>query len=94
MKIESPTQLEILTYEDVGWKLGRDRRFEFQIVDGQITPELVLLLRDWLPAGVVSTVFSEPRDIFYVIPAKHDPSDVIPTCGCPFPGPTFSSKGK
>lgn len=71
VKIESPTQLEILSYEDVGWKFGRDRRFEFQIIDGRITPELVRLLRRRLPAAVVSAVFSEPQDVFYTSPAKH-----------------------
>src|SRR6266508_4453346 len=36
IKIESPTELEILTYEDQRRMLGRDRIFRFRLLEGKI----------------------------------------------------------
>lgn len=44
IKVESPTVLEIVTYEDQRRMLGRDRIFKFRLLVGQITPELSALL--------------------------------------------------
>src|SRR5262249_30230407 len=44
IKIESPTVLEILTYEDQRRMLGRDRIFRFRLLEGKITPEVSALL--------------------------------------------------
>src|SRR2546428_6657132 len=44
IKIESPTELEILTYEDQRRMLGRDRIFRFILLEGKITPEVSALL--------------------------------------------------
>jgi len=44
IKIESPTELEILTYEDQRLMLGRDRIFRFRLLEGKITPEVSALL--------------------------------------------------
>jgi|GEM_PF-732516 len=44
IKIESPTELEILTYEDQRRMLGRDRIFRFRLLEGKITPALSALL--------------------------------------------------
>src|SRR5215475_8382957 len=44
IKIESPTVLEILTYEDQRQMLGRDRIFRFRLLEGKITPEVSALL--------------------------------------------------
>ncbi len=74
ISIKSPTRLQIRTYEDVRWKLGQDRRFNFEIIDGVVTPETVQFLRKKLPGLVVSAVFSEPADAFYKIPVKHQHS--------------------
>jgi hypothetical protein len=44
IKIESPTELEILTYEDQRRMLGRDRIFRFRLLEGKIAPALSALL--------------------------------------------------
>jgi hypothetical protein len=48
IKIESPTEIEILTYEDqwrmLGPMLGRDLVFRFRLLEGKITPGLSALL--------------------------------------------------
>ena len=71
MKIESPTEMEIRTYEDVTWRFNQDRKFEFKLTEGEITPEVVRFLRGLLPIPMVSSVFTTPADAFYTVPAKH-----------------------
>ncbi|MDA2934064.1 hypothetical protein MYX82_06945 [Acidobacteria bacterium AH-259-D05] len=71
VKIESPQKLYLRTYEDVRWKLNRDRTFEFELVEGEIDPEVVDFLRERLPARLVSAVFTHPDDSFYKVLAKH-----------------------
>src|SRR5262245_60266229 len=44
IKIESPTEIEILTYEDQRQMLGRDRIFRFRLLEGKITAEVSSLL--------------------------------------------------
>ncbi|MEZ5396182.1 MAG: hypothetical protein R2724_25710 [Bryobacterales bacterium] len=33
----SPTRLDLLSYEDVAWKLGRDRLYRFELVEGELS---------------------------------------------------------
>src|SRR3989304_6922082 len=35
----SRTEFVVLTYEDQRWKLGRDRRYHFQVTSGELTNE-------------------------------------------------------
>ena len=36
----SPTEFRLLTYEDVAWRLGQDRRYHFEITSGEFSNEL------------------------------------------------------
>jgi len=71
VKIESPRKIYLRTYEDVWWKLNRDRTFEFELVEGEIKPEVVDFLRERLPVRLVSAVFTPPDNAAYRVPAKH-----------------------
>jgi len=71
VKVASPTEVEILTYEDVIGKLNDDRKFKFKRVDPEIRPEVVQFLRQHATSRVVSAVFAVPQDVFYTVPAKH-----------------------
>lgn len=71
VKIESPQKIYIRTYEDVWWKLNRDRTFEFELVEREINPEVVNFLRERLPTRVVSAVFTRPDNVAYMLLAKH-----------------------
>ena len=44
IKVESPTALEMVTYEDQRRLLGRDRIFTFRLLEGHIAPEVSALL--------------------------------------------------
>jgi hypothetical protein len=61
IKIESPTELEILTYEDQRRMLGRDRIFRFRLLEGKITPALSALLVAKAARPVVTSVAPAPN---------------------------------
>jgi len=71
VKIESPQKFYIRTYEDVWWKLNRERTLHFELVEGEIKPEVVDFLRERLPVRLVSAVFTPPDNAAYRVPAKH-----------------------
>jgi hypothetical protein len=56
IKIESPTDMEILTYEDQRRMLGRDRIFRFRLLEGKITPEVSSLLQAKASRPVATSV--------------------------------------
>jgi len=56
IKIESPTELEVLTYEDQRRMLGRDRIYRFRLLEGKITPEVSALLMAKAPRTVATSV--------------------------------------
>jgi len=71
VKIESPQKIYIRTYEDVWWKLNRDRELKFELVEGEMGAEVVNFLRERLPGALVSAVFTPPDDAAYRVPVKH-----------------------
>lgn len=60
IKIESPTVLEILTYEDQRQMLGRDRIFRFRLLEGKITAEVSALLVAKASRQVATSVAPAP----------------------------------
>lgn len=71
LTIESPHRVRILTYEDVEWRLNRDRAYVFDLVTGEITLELVAFLAEKLPTPLVTSIFPEPEGVLLRLPAKH-----------------------
>ena len=51
MKIQSPETIHIRTYEDVWWKLNRERTLHFELVEGEMSAEVVNFLRERLPSA-------------------------------------------
>ncbi len=71
LRVESPRRIRILSYEDVRWNLNRDRRFTFELIEGEITPEVVVFLAERIPTPLATAVFPEPERVLVRIPAKH-----------------------
>ena len=71
VKTESPETIHIRTYEDVWWKLNRERTLHFELVEGEMSDAVVNFLRERLPSVLVSAVFSPPDDAAYRVPVKH-----------------------
>ena len=71
VKIQSPQKIYIRTYEDVWWKLNRERTLHFELVEGEMGAEVVNFLRERLPSVLVSAVFTAPDDAAYTVPVKH-----------------------
>jgi hypothetical protein len=71
IKLRSPKKLRILTYESARMKLGRNRAFEFKVLDGEVTKEAsdFLLARVQRPLSTTFVASEEkPR---YAIPVRH-----------------------
>ncbi len=72
IKIESPTRIEIVTYEDQERLFGRDKIFKFRLLQGQITPEVAALLMAKathpLATSVMPVAAGSPT---YQLPVKH-----------------------
>ena len=74
VQILSPTRVTILTYEDRGHlAFGRDREFEFTVVNGLVSPDLVTFLLERITRPVVTAVM--PHDIgepLFRVRVKHE----------------------
>ena len=77
IKVVSPTALELTSYEDQRLMLGRDRVFAFKLLEGEITPEISMLLMERATRPLVTSVpptsEGEPR---FSAPVKHLPEAV------------------
>ena len=67
----SPTEFRLLSYEDVAWKLGRDRSYRFEITSGEISDELFerVTARIARPAG--DRIAHVPASVLQELPVKH-----------------------
>ncbi len=70
LDLVSRTELRLLTYEDVAWKLGRDRELRILLAVGSISDELFEHMRSRLQRPAVNRVVEPARD-GYRIPVKH-----------------------
>lgn len=72
IKVESPTALEIVTYEDQKRMFGRDRIFKFRLLGGQITREVSALLMAQAKHPLVTSVLPVSGGTpTFEIPVKH-----------------------
>ena len=61
LQILSPSRIAVFTYEDQGrFKLGADRTFRFEVLEGAVSSDLVTFLLDRITRPVVTSVM--PRD--------------------------------
>lgn len=66
-----PAELELLSYEDVAWKLGRDRSYRFELRGGELSDALFDRLAEAVGKPVTDRVVAEPSGSYQTIPAKH-----------------------
>lgn len=72
LRVESPRELSLVTYEDQKRLLGRDRVFHFRLIDGDITPALAQELAAWAARPPVLAVLPpESLPPLFQIPVKH-----------------------
>lgn len=67
----SPTEIEILTYEDVAWRLGQDRSYRFSLVSGEIDDALFDSMADKLGLPVTDRIVDDAPDNPTSLPVKH-----------------------
>src|SRR5262249_22143613 len=56
IKIESPTRIELVGYEDQKRMLGGDRIFKFKVLEGEISPETSAMLMEKAARPLVTSV--------------------------------------
>jgi hypothetical protein len=71
LKVESPTRLAMRTYEDQSRFLGKDRTFEFTLLEGKVSPEVSALLLSSTPRPAEVAVLSEYGKPTFELRAKH-----------------------
>jgi hypothetical protein len=72
IKVESPKELELVSYEDQKWRAGLDRIFKFKLREGEITSEVSALLVERATRPMVTSV--RPTDEVaptFETPVKH-----------------------
>lgn len=68
----SPTELGVLTYEDVAWKLGRDRLYRFELTGGELSDALFAEMTARLGRPATNRVIPpKPPPEATAVPAKH-----------------------
>lgn len=74
LQIQSPTRVVLLTYEDQGrLRLGADRRFDFEVRDGRVSPELVAFVLSRTDRPIVTAVLPPlPNAPLFQVPVKHE----------------------
>ncbi|HNH83740.1 MAG TPA: hypothetical protein PL157_15330 [Acidobacteriota bacterium] len=72
IKIASPTEIELATYEDQRRLLGRDRIFKFHLMNKAITPEISTFLVGKTSRPVVMSIFPSPDESpVFTVTVKH-----------------------
>ena len=66
----SPTELELLSYEDVAWKLGRDRAYRFELSSGEISTTLFERMAEQVGKASTERVVETPESTEQRLPAK------------------------
>src|SRR5262249_46377416 len=62
IKIDLPTSIELVSYEDQKLILGRDRVFKFKVLEGEITSAISALLMEHATRPVVTSVMPATED--------------------------------
>lgn len=66
----SPTEIKLLTYEDVAWKLGQDRGYLFELVNTELSDELFERLVQSIGKPAGDRVVEKPAAAELELPAK------------------------
>ena len=67
----SPSEIILLTYGDVEWQLGRDKRYRFLITSGEFTEPEFNRISAKIGKPVANRAFAVPSERRYEIPVKH-----------------------
>lgn len=72
IKIESPAEIKLVSYEDRKLMLGRDRVFKFKLLEGEISPEISAFLMERATRPLVTSVAPATEgELRFEVPVKH-----------------------
>lgn len=67
----SRTEIEILTFEDVAWRLGQDRSYRFTLLSGELDDQLFELMSNKIGRPVIDRIPEEGPDGVPRLAVKH-----------------------
>ena len=67
----APESLTVLTYQDNKWKLGADRKYEFELVSGKTFENAYNVLKRRLDQRFVAAIADGAASMLWEIPVKH-----------------------
>ena len=67
----SLVEIEILTYEDVAWRLGQDRSYRFTLLSGEMDDQLFESMAEKIGRPVTDRIVKEGPDDAARLPVKH-----------------------
>ena len=71
LKLESPTKVDVMTYETSLWSLGGDRTFEFKLTEGEINKAARDFLLSRIQRPMMSSFAASEEKARFDIPARH-----------------------
>jgi hypothetical protein len=71
VKVDSPTEITLVTYDDQKRLLGKDRAFEFTLLEGKVPAELSAFLLSKVSRPMVLAVLPEAGQPAFEVPVKH-----------------------
>src|SRR5438093_878215 len=69
--IQSARELELLTYEDRKYRPGAERKFEFKLLEGEITDQVYRLLLNKSARPLLTRIPYKAGAIVFGVPVKH-----------------------
>lgn len=67
----APESVTVLTYQDNKWKLGGDRKYEFDLASGKTFEEACDFLKTRLDQRFVAAMGASPAVVLWEMPVKH-----------------------
>jgi hypothetical protein len=67
----APKSLTVLTYKDNKWKLGADRKYEFELISEKTFEDAYNVLKSRLDQRLVAAIAGSPDRMLWEIPVKH-----------------------
>ena len=67
----SPNSLSVVTYQDNKWKLGADRKYDFELVSGNSFEGAYQVLKTRLDQRFVAVIAETAAQVLWEIPVKH-----------------------
>jgi hypothetical protein len=71
IEISSRKELNLFTYEDLKYRFGAEKKFEFELAEGEITPDIYQFLLSKVTRPILTRVAYPSTPFLFTLPVKH-----------------------